>query len=684
MQPTPYHSAAPHIKTMATSTRSHSKKMSLQNSSIEEPSVGGGGTKRKSCKIDFNVMDMSVDNNNSMAKKKTKLYHPINNTVDAYSKNNSMATVAIKDRRTLSSTSLTSPTDVRRASDSLEENVGPMPSSNNNCSGQIKMLPPTLKGITDAAMVLHASKSSSTSTSQDTTTLVSFPTESVYMLACCVKSASSRSVRKLISRTDDSQTSFSSSSTSSKSDEVIIVSEASSIQEHQGGISITSSLKDIIHPSNSSLDWIVKCSSNSDSEMTSTTSSNPLLFVLDAQHALSYCHFTKPRTFAIRPPTVAKSSSATSSSVPPPTAAPSTPIVKNSSTSRNSFSPLPVYQEPSTPKLNSTTTTNGGLKCPPSTPITPGNTTNTQKKLCAANFSESREVFLRLSAKFWPGPVIFNVQVRTLQGEDSISPFENEKLMSTSTSMASLPSLLSSTGDLVAAGKTSPTPISAAALPILPESALIPAAELLPTQGGVDDRYFVSMRCPSHPLSHKILKEIYHGPSSRLNTSSPTVAPSQSTESLVSISSMDDSNGSKSNSRPRSRSIAVVGCEVPTGSSVSSSATTAADVDKVMSIKKKKDGSVLIVNGEDNREMFSVPTCQYGKSHPISLVIDGDNKTIHLIRHAKDEASPVTKDSVYRALIKPDTNNKEKKGDTSSIDRVISAVLSRWKIVESS
>jgi len=663
---------------MATTTRSHSKKMSLQNSSIEEPSVGGGGTaKRKSCKIDFNVMDMSVDNS-SIAKKKAKLYHPINNTVDAYSKNNSMATIAIKDRRTLSSTSLTSPTDVRRASDSLEENVGPMPSSNNNCSGQIQMLPPTLKGISDAAMVLHSSKSTSTSPTKDTTTLVSFPTESVYMLACCVKSASSRSVRKLISRTDDSQTSFSSSSSSSKSDEVIIVSEASSIQEHQGGISITSSLKDIIHPSNSSLDWIVKCSSGSDGELTNTSSSNPLLFVLDAQHALNYCHFTKPRTFACW----VKSSSA---GIPPPTA-PSTPIVKNSSTTRNSFSPLPVYQAPSTPKLSTAATTNGGLKCPPSTPITPGNTTNTQKKLCAANFSESREVFLRLSSKFWPGPVIFNVQVRALGGEDLISPFENEKMMSTSTSMTSLPSLLSSTGDLVAAGKTSPTPISAAALPILPESALIPAAELLPAQGGVsqdDDRYFVSMRCPSHPLSQKILKEIYHGPSSRLNTSSPTVAPSQSTESLISISSMDDSNGSKSNSRPRSRSIAVVGCEVPTGCSISSSATTAADVDKVMSTKKK-DGSVFIVNGEDNREMFSVPTCQYGKSHPISLVIDGDNKTIHLIRHAKDQASPVTKDSVYSALIKPDTNNKEKKGDTSSIDRVISAVLSRWKIVESS
>ena len=651
--------------------------MSLQYSSIEEPSVGsGGGTKRKSCKIDFNVMAMSVDNNNSIAKKKTKLCHQNNdNRVDVYSKHNSMATVAIKECRTSSSTSLPSPTDVRRASESLEEGLMPLASQQSIC-GQIKMLPPTLKGITDAAMVLHSSKSTSTSPTKDTATLVSFPTESVYMLACCVKSASSRSVRKLISRTDDSQTSFSSSSSSSKSDDVI-----ASTQEHQGIISGTSSLKDIIHPSNSSLDWMVKCSSSSDGELTNTTSSNPLLFVLDAQHALGYCHFTKPRTFAIRPPksTVAKSSSATSSSIPPPTA-PSTPIVKTSSSTRNSFSPLPVFQAPSTPKL-STATTTGGLKHPPSTPITPG-ITNTQKKLCAANFSESREVFLRLSLKFWPGPVIFNVQVRTLGGEDNnfISPFENEKkMMSTSTSMASLPSLLSSTGDLVAAGKTSPLPISAAALPILPESALIPAANLLPTQGGVgqdDDRYFVSMRCPSHPLSQKILKQIYHGPSP------PTVAPSQSTESLVSISSMDDSNGSKNNSRPRSRSIAVVGCEVPAGSSINSSAT-AADVDKAMSTKKK-DGNVFIVNGEDNREMFSVPTCQYGKSHPISLVIDGDNKTIHLIRHAKDEASPVTKDSVYRALIKPDTNKKEKKGDTSSIDRVISAVLSRWKIVESS
>ena len=140
-----------------------------------------------------------------------------------------------------------------------------------------------------------------------------------------------------------------------------------------------------------------------------------------------------------------------------------------------------------------------------------------------------------------------------------------------------------------------------------------------------------------------------------------------------------------------------------TSSNAFTGVTSASDVSDAMSSRIQSNsssaygqedngGKLSIVDGEDNRERFSVPTCQYGKPHPVSLVIDGDNKTIHLIhRDSSDKEASVTRDSIYRALVKPasnssnsfmsnDTTIKEKK---TSIDRVISAVLSRWKIEES-
>jgi hypothetical protein len=147
-------------------------------------------------------------------------------------------------------------------------------------------------------------------------------------------------------------------------------------------------------------------------------------------------------------------------------------------------------------------------------------------------------------------------------------------------------------------------------------------------------------------------------------------------------------------------------------------ATTAEGVGKVMAARVASTdqddhgGRIVVVNGEDNRESFSVPTCQYGNPCPASLVIDGENRTIHLIRrrHPASEGKTedgekdnvLTKNSVYRALLKPASSRhgrsfsfnrsnstysqdsiKEQKGDSTSIDRVITAVLSRWKIRES-
>lgn len=560
---------------------------------------------------------------------------------------------------------------------------------------KIKTLPPTLKGITDAAKVLRASKSSPAGAgkennqedgkqnSQDNVTvpplLLSFPTESVYMLACCVKPASSRSVRKLLSRTD-SQSSMSSSS---------------SPKGYVGFTLQDPSVQQGIHPKNDSLDWMIKCNDNSSSK--SADSMAPLLFVLDGHHALNFCHFSKPKTFAIRPPSLAANSANSANYA----TTPFTPILnsslKSGSPKENSFSPLPVFDNSPKPTIGSITNT--------TVPAT-----HNDPKLCAATFSESREVFLRLASKFWPGPVVFYIQVRMLGGEDA--PHMSKRL--SSSSVASLQSL-SSTGDLIAPGHLDPA-TDTAGMPVLPASVLTPASRLVANQDGQEsERNFVGIQCPSHPLSRTILNEVYRGPS-RSNISS--VSHSQSSESLASLSSMDQYTDAESklteqkalsrkNGRARS-SIAVIGCMVPVNNSVkpasakplsvstnpSTGVTTAADANEAMvammqstsfSNGHSKNGEVFIVDGEGNHESFSVPPCQFGRPHPVSLVIDGDNRTINIMRHCE---GPVTKEPAGRAikdtlLTKKSINHAlRKKGDSASIDRVITAVLSRWKIQE--
>lgn len=683
---------------MATHRNDHQHIDDSYNGLDEEPSVGGVFKRTLTQDVSKSKLDISSvvvsscslksssfdEDPNSPISKKAKFYHQPSSTISDPSCSMGMTSIPFKE----DTINITSP--------SVDTII--LGGGSHAYTSQITKIPPTLQGISGAAIVLQASKLSIfteggrvgdeiSSTQQDTkvhheftsknighqgsntptpanTTpqplLLSFPTESVYMLACCVKPASPRSLRKMVSR-NDSQTSYSSTSSSSKGD-------------------LGVGLEDFIHPSNASLEWLVKCNKNN--SMVGDINEPPYLFVLDGIHALSFCHFTKPRTFAIRPSTLTTSSS--DDSVNLVAAVPSTSIKPSSPLKMKDAAPsqLPV---PYTPTSQATT----GLTSHRANPITP----NTQK-LYAASFSESREAFLRLASKLWPGPIAIYTRVRTFGGDD-VSP-----KLSASTSMASLTSL-QSIGDSMYGGNLSP---SIAKMAILPESVLIPATQLLPIRGGegneVDDRQFVGLRCPSHPLSRKILNEIYHNPA-RLNTS-------PSTDSIISMSSLD--NSSCGNSRVRS-SIAVVGSRVhglpsTSGSLNSHHVTTAADVGQSMaammqssslgSNRQENKARLFIVDGEDNRESFSVPTCQYGKPHHVSLAIDGDNKTIYLIRH-DTEAHGISKAVVHRALTTPVTSSSDtglfslkpqatatKKGDAAarSIDRVITAVLSRWKIEE--
>jgi len=635
--------------------------------------------------------------------KKKKLFHQPDAST-SFLDPQEMVSAAKTDGRKGSLIRLTSPTDVRITKPSMI--VGMEWGSQGKILAQIplvmcsriKKLPPTLRGVADAARVLRASSLSPNEAGKenhaggnieiiqsDAATpplLLSFPTESVYMIACCVKAASPSSIRKLLSRVD-SQTSLSSGNSDSYQDPVV----------HQ----VNPSINDSIHPPNASLERMLKSSS----------SMAPTLFVLDGHHALKFCHFTEPKTFAIRPPSASASSKHSS--------------VNNTTTHQSpSFAPLPTFganASEQVPRSSLATTQNDLLTqaiLSPSkssnatTPITPNS-----HKLQAANFSESREAFLRLASKFWPGPVVIHVQARMLGEEEMPVVSHLSQKPASSSSITSIPSL-PSMGDLVSAGSSNTGSRASISVPVLPMTALIPGRE--------KETYFIRMQCPSHPLPRKILNEVYRGTSL---SNSPPISVSQhpSSDSLGSVSSADDNLSGESKSTQYKASspkngrvhsnIAVVGCMVHTLKSSANNrandgATTAKDVDKIMtdfvrsapSINQhegSQDG-IYIVDGEDNRESFSVPTCQYGKPHPDSLVIDGDNRTIHLMRRgpiAKGSARGTTKEAlltkkiVYRALLEPvslanrQTFIKKKKGDDTSIDRVITAVLSRWKIQES-
>ena len=106
-----------------------------------------------------------------------------------------------------------------------------------------------------------------------------------------------------------------------------------------------------------------------------------------------------------------------------------------------------------------------------------------------------------------------------------------------------------------------------------------------------------------------------------------------------------------------------------------------------------------VLNGEDEREMFMAPTCQFGKGACISLVVDDDTKTIHIV-HPKssgkgdeaitDKKSKITPRDIVRALrtsprasIEIGNSYEDVAADAAKVaSRVISVVLNRWKCVD--
>jgi hypothetical protein len=374
-------------------------------------------------------------------------------------------------------------------------------------------------------------------------------------------------------------------------------------------------------------------------------------------------------------------------------------------------------------------------------------------KIHAVTFSESYEAFSRLTQKFWPGPMIIYAPARMVSVGNGSGGQQHHSLSrsSSSGSNASSPSFfpsIPSFTNLDRLGKNNIAEVvgevakNLPQVPVLPPSVLIPARDLLLGSDDCnnhdenkyvtdDQRFFIGMQCPSHPLSRKILTEIHRPRGFSSTTTSSPISQSPSTDSLVSCSSLDTPPFHQHRQGKQQQQIrcgiAMVGSYIPPLTVASSSsdcrddqgesditlvATTAANVKEILSPCSSSPSSkigclhhgteqICIVNGEDTtRESFSVPTCNYGGTYPISLVLDGANRTIHMLRSHGDgvnkKCSNFTKETIYRSLLQSPSsswksnsaivnvdNGSNKAASTRrEIDRVITAVLSRWKVVE--
>jgi tRNA A37 threonylcarbamoyladenosine synthetase subunit TsaC/SUA5/YrdC len=90
--------------------------------------------------------------------------------------------------------------------------------------------------------------------------------------------------------------------------------------------------------------------------------------------------------------------------------------------------------------------------------------------------------------------------------------------------------------------------------------------------------------------------------------------------------------------------------------------------------------TVHVLNGEDKREPFAVPTCQYGTPCSYSLWIDETCRTVY-IRGKQEDPSVLQEGSILRAIGSISSSPTEDERTKNRL-RVTTAVLRRWKVVD--
>uniref|UniRef100_A0A7S1YRY8 Uncharacterized protein n=3 Tax=Ditylum brightwellii TaxID=49249 RepID=A0A7S1YRY8_9STRA len=440
----------------------------------------------------------------------------------------------------------------------------PQPSSPDALSAvNVMTINPTVRGIAESARVLLSSTQSVASSlespqSDNNSGILSFPTETVYALCCGIS----------------------------------IPPRNCNAPDLSAECAPTSVLGQLL------------CLKGRQKELTSEISvdSNdpPLLYLHHSTQAERFAHFTRPKTFVLRPPSESSSSSDSTSQ-------------KTTTLSGTPEGALPDVEA------------------------------STKTKLTAVTFSESREVYRRLTDAFWPGPLV--IYVRSAGKTIAMHPNSTETT----------------------------APSSSSEKPVLPEKLLLhakPITAIPPSQGQEEKNQgpqYIGLRCPSHPLARKILAEAYYG-------------------------SQSDSSSSvkRKRSKRRARNVAIVGFSAspslqPTKevacSTPSAPPTRAGEVcARLLSFNssnvfprassppslvakpshtppsKPRPATVHVLNGEAKREIFSVPTCQFGSVCPVSILIDDEHHTVHVLK-VRSQLTPTASSSFVSPVSKNDQSN---------------------------
>ena len=290
----------------------------------------------------------------------------------------------------------------------------------------------------------------------------------------------------------------------------------------------------------------------------------------------------------------------------------------------------------------------------------------------AIKFSESYEVLKRLSSTFWPGTTTIYAPAR-LRATKSLSD-RGDSQGSISTASGSISSLSSESNENKSSLDDSSCDPS---FPILPNSALLSKGELFQERGKEDGTYYVGMRCPSHPLTRRLLAKVYrNGKVISDDKSGMRKKPIQGV--VVGISpQIRENKCSRSNSNPVTAEIVRENLASPQHDE---------------SVDEQSKPTIHVLNGEDTSECLSVPSCQFADSPSTSMIIDSPTRTVFIRRegklpHVSPEKRPAS--DFGRPL---DTTSQDvlnvvhqvtRQPDGGSVKlRVIDAIMQKWTVVE--
>ena len=237
-------------------------------------------------------------------------------------------------------------------------------------------------------------------------------------------------------------------------------------------------------------------------------------------------------------------------------------------------------------------------------------------------FDEGQEVLRRLAKKLWPGHICMYMRV-----DDTATRQKTRN------------------NDPIKEGAVSTT-LSAATHIRFPKELLVEH----------DGNSYVRLSNPAHPLASRLLKEVKNG---RVVLAAP-IKPRDKTFTTNAIDSCNHFVSQQERQLGRN------------GSRTHSQTSSLLEAE-----------TIHVLNGEDKRELFVVPTCQHQRPCPFALWIDTVARCVYIRGERWTSSRTETKFSssdLHRLL---GAHHLATKGDRfRNRPRVVAAVLRKWQIVD--